>query len=245
MKIVFFLIGIGVIALWWWGGGVIELSKDNGKNVESIEALFTGLAFLGMMAAIYFQKEELKLQREELFRQGNEMETQRKLAQEYQDERFFVLLLEQIDGDSIIDSKDGVSDTLDICYRDEDTHLGIITLNKNRKSIEKMILRHYGDAHKIKVEGEFYLIIDDFVARMAVRCNKFQVLFDKIIHIHDFINSINDIKVQENYARIAYNCIGQYDRIIVFMYLVAKLKLQQGDILGDLLFNFYNIEIEI
>lgn len=66
MKIVFSLLGIGIVALWLWGGGLAELNKDNGKNVESIEALFTGLAFLGMMVAIYFQKEELKLQREEL-----------------------------------------------------------------------------------------------------------------------------------------------------------------------------------
>ena len=66
MKIVFFMLGLGVTALWWWGGGLAELSKEGGKNVESIEALFTGLAFLGMMVAIYFQKEELKLQREEL-----------------------------------------------------------------------------------------------------------------------------------------------------------------------------------
>ncbi|MDY0258491.1 MAG: hypothetical protein RBR41_02345 [Desulfovibrio sp.] len=66
MKVIFFLIGVGIIALWLWSGGLTELSKENGKNVESIESLFTGLAFLGMMVAIYFQNEELKLQRQEL-----------------------------------------------------------------------------------------------------------------------------------------------------------------------------------
>lgn len=66
MKVIFTLIGVGIVVLWLWGGGLTELCKEGGKNVESIESLFTGLAFLGMMIAIYFQKEELKLQRQEL-----------------------------------------------------------------------------------------------------------------------------------------------------------------------------------
>lgn len=61
----FFIIGILIVIFWGFGGGFNAMANDN-RNVESIESLFTGLAFLGMMIAIYFQKEELKLQRLEL-----------------------------------------------------------------------------------------------------------------------------------------------------------------------------------
>lgn len=55
-----------VSILWVLGGGLAEVTMCGAKRVESITALFSGLAFAGMMIAIYLQSKELSLQRREL-----------------------------------------------------------------------------------------------------------------------------------------------------------------------------------
>jgi len=47
-----------VVGGWVWSGA--------GRSAESINALFSGLAFVVLVAAIFFQREELRLQRREL-----------------------------------------------------------------------------------------------------------------------------------------------------------------------------------
>ncbi|MDO9053237.1 MAG: hypothetical protein Q7U37_04820 [Gallionella sp.] len=68
MKIVS-LFGIGVIAL-WAGAGVLLYSLPErgtfGDMFGAVNALFSGLAFVGVVYAILLQRGELQLQREEL-----------------------------------------------------------------------------------------------------------------------------------------------------------------------------------
>lgn len=56
------LVGIG----WYFSGGLDEIAKFDGKSMESLTALFSGLAFAGMIIAIVYQSNELDLQRQEL-----------------------------------------------------------------------------------------------------------------------------------------------------------------------------------
>lgn len=66
--------GALIVALWlgvkWLHGLVPAASTEESARLEAayaaLETLFSGLAFLGVIAAVLFQREELKLQRQEL-----------------------------------------------------------------------------------------------------------------------------------------------------------------------------------
>lgn len=208
-----------------------------GDSFGTLNTLFSGLAFLGIIISIKLQRDDLKLQRVELSRQYNEMKSQRELAEEYQNERFFVLLLEQVKGQLIIDKKVYLVQTLDTCYTDIDEDFGYIKKDTNRQQIQQIINDYYKTTPKNKVKKEYCLTIDEFVSRITIKCKHFQPLFDRVTHIYEFIMSLSDEKTRTNYARIAYNNIGLYDRIIIFMYFVAKHGLRQGDIFGDLMYS--------
>ena len=75
---------IGVIALWglsWWG--ISKFIDDPitqgtfGDMFGAVNALFSGLAFAGLIVTLLYQKEELKLQREELAQTREELKGQR------------------------------------------------------------------------------------------------------------------------------------------------------------------------
>ena len=80
---------IGVIAMWslsWW---LISKYIDDPTNQGSfgdmfgaVNALFSGLAFAGLIVTLLYQKEELKLQREELRETRNELNAQKLEFQE-------------------------------------------------------------------------------------------------------------------------------------------------------------------
>lgn len=75
---------IGVIALWglsWWGINKYIDSPTNqgtfGDMFGAVNSLFSGLAFAGLIVTLLYQKEELKLQREELAQTREELKGQR------------------------------------------------------------------------------------------------------------------------------------------------------------------------
>ena len=80
---------IGVIAMWslsWW---LISKYIDDPTNqgtfgdmFGAVNALFSGLAFAGLIVTLLYQKEELKLQREELRETRNELNAQKLEFQE-------------------------------------------------------------------------------------------------------------------------------------------------------------------
>lgn len=247
---------LGVIVLWLaflhltissanFAWNDLAMLGQLGDSFGALNTLFSGLAFLGIIISIKLQRDDLKLQREELARQYNEMKSQRELAEEYQNERFFVLLLEQIKGNKFICKKDDISRVLDACYKDPFHSAETYQLNREKNAIQDMINLYYTSTNQVDVEKKYNLIFMSFVVKMRSRYTEFQPFLDRVEHIYEFLKSINDIKIQKKYARIAYNCIGQYDRILIFMYLVARLKLRHGDIFCDLLHGFYEIEREI
>lgn len=80
---------IGVIALWllsWWGVSKFIDDPTNrgafGDMFGAVNALFSGLAFAGLIVTLLYQKEELQLQREELRVTRKELENQRKEFEE-------------------------------------------------------------------------------------------------------------------------------------------------------------------
>jgi hypothetical protein len=90
-KFIWFII-LGVIligALWVGSWFLIDLNIENptnrgtfGDKFGAINSLFSGLAFLGLIVTLLFQKEELELQRQELSETRKELEGQKKEFQE-------------------------------------------------------------------------------------------------------------------------------------------------------------------
>lgn len=81
----FVKIGGAIVLLWVLSAVVIVYASDSaerrgqfGDMFGAINALFAGLAFVGLIVAILMQREELQLQREDLALQRNELELTRK-----------------------------------------------------------------------------------------------------------------------------------------------------------------------
>ena len=79
---------VGVVTLWWLSWDHIDKYIDPatrgtfGDKFGAVNALFSGLAFAGLIATLLYQREELKLQREELKETRNELNAQKLEFQE-------------------------------------------------------------------------------------------------------------------------------------------------------------------
>lgn len=86
----FIILGVIVIGTLWCGSWLlidynIENSTNRGEfgdKFGAINSLFSGLAFLGLIVTLLFQKEELELQRQELSETRKELEGQKKEFEE-------------------------------------------------------------------------------------------------------------------------------------------------------------------
>lgn len=95
---------VGVIAMWglsWWGINKFIDEPTNqgtfGDMFGAVNALFSGLAFAGLIATLLYQREELKLQRKELNDQKLEFREQNKTLkrQRFENTFFNMLSLQQ------------------------------------------------------------------------------------------------------------------------------------------------------
>lgn len=106
MKWLLLIIVVALVVTAWGGSGyLLSKMKDRGTFGDmfgAVNALFSGLAFAGVIFAILLQREELSLQRKELeltrselAGQKNEMELQNKTLLKQKFENTFFSLLEQ------------------------------------------------------------------------------------------------------------------------------------------------------
>ena len=79
----FAVLSLIIIAIWFALWGLITRGYGNpdtpgnfGDMFGAANALFSGLAFAGVVVAIFMQRRELELQREEVTRSGNAQESQ-------------------------------------------------------------------------------------------------------------------------------------------------------------------------
>ncbi len=88
--VVFCCICVGVVLLWFFNGFIyplmvksVEFRALTGDSFGSVNALFSGLAFAGLIYTIFMQREELALQRAELAMQREQMrETKNEIAKQ-------------------------------------------------------------------------------------------------------------------------------------------------------------------
>ena len=83
------LLSVGVVGLfalsWWWLATTINNPEEQGQfgdQFGAVNALFSGLAFAGLIFTIILQKKELKLQREELTQTREELKGQKEQLEE-------------------------------------------------------------------------------------------------------------------------------------------------------------------
>jgi len=92
---------IGVVAILffaplvtqWFGYSLPEEGADLGQLYGSVAALFSGLAFVGVIAAIHLQRQELVQTREELRGQKDQLQAQSKTLQKQNFENTFFQLV--------------------------------------------------------------------------------------------------------------------------------------------------------
>lgn len=81
------LVGLSIVALWCGSGWYINRFIDSnyrgivGDMFGAVNALFSGLAFAGLIYTITVQSKELKLQRESIDMQTQELSLQRKVIE--------------------------------------------------------------------------------------------------------------------------------------------------------------------
>jgi hypothetical protein len=96
--LLFLLVGLLVCGLWFYTKITLQVldPSDRGTFADmfgSVNALFSGLAFAGVIYAILLQREELGLQREELIKTRAEFEQQNKtLGKQRFENTFFSLM---------------------------------------------------------------------------------------------------------------------------------------------------------
>ncbi len=230
-----------------------------GDSFGTLNTLFSGLAFLGIIISIKLQRDDLKLQREELAmqrkeitfqrkaieiqaqeakHQSEEMESQRRLAQEYQDERFFVLLLEQIKGIRITPEKEYIIRIVDECFSSGEYAFPTVEEKEYRIECINLINNSYVGELKCRDYDKLDAVINSFLGKvMKISDRKYQIFFDMIVQIYEFVMSISDEKIRNKYAKIVYNSLDKNYRFFIYLYMVAQLKLRKGDVFCDLLYS--------
>lgn len=92
--------GLVVIGVWFWFGLHPVFGLSGGDNFDAVNALFSGLAFAGIILTVVLQSRELKLQRDELKETREELKGQKvqlalqaqTLRQQADDANFFRML---------------------------------------------------------------------------------------------------------------------------------------------------------
>ena len=219
---------ISVIVVWllFWGGIDMFISDCTdrgtfGDKFGAVNALFSGLAFAGLIATLFYQKEELKLQREELQQTREELKGQREEFEEqnktlkrqrFENTFFNMLSLQQ-----------EITNNLFYQYEKEiDGHINLCTY-KGRE-----IFKEIYEFAQFTYEGLIYpkntglkLILEKngYTAYTKVfDTNRFDHYFRHLYRIFKYIDTTNLINDEERYeyACIIRSQLSDYELIMLF-----------------------------
>lgn len=221
-----------VISLWgvsWWGiSNFIEEPTNQGTFGDmfgAVNALFSGLAFAGLIATLLYQKNELKLQREELKLTREELQGQRKEFEEqnktlkrqrFENTFFNMLSLQQEivanlsydDVEKIMSGNPLKPEVKHILYNGRtifhELYLNLIVSTTHNKS-------YYGIKQAIIVHGvEIYSSIP--------LTTRFDHYFRHLYRIYKYVDSSDLIADEEryNYACIIRSQLSDYELVMLF-----------------------------
>ena len=218
----------GVIALWglsWLLISVFIYGPTNrgvfGDMFGAVNSLFSGLAFAGLIITLLFQKEELKLQREELAETRNELKAQKLEFQEqnktmkrqrFENTFFNMLSLQQeITNNLLLQCKIFKEDIeRDVTYKGREAFKGIY---------EDAVFEYEGFI-SITNTGLKYILknnwLDGYTKIPAT--NRFDHYFRHLYRIFKYVDTTDLISDEERYeyACIVRSQLSDYELIMLF-----------------------------
>ena len=146
-----------VIVIWWYFGGYTVAVGSGTDKFDSINSLFGGLAFAGMLCTLFMQRQELSMQRDQLKDNSIELVASRK-AFEQQVE----ILKKDTDLNHLLMLKEFNQSWMDGIRSDLNT-LGQERLNNPnlpKSEYENYLLERLSElsAHNVKISGKIHRI---------------------------------------------------------------------------------------
>lgn len=204
----------GVIALWIlsWLGIIVFIDEPTNRGVfgdmfGAVNSLFSGLAFAGLIVTLLFQKEELKLQRDELAETRKELNSQKLEFQEqnktmkrqrFENTFFNMLSLQQeiVTNFSCVNNKYNGREVFEHMYIK-----AVINYRGRYHGIEE-ILKRYGLTA--------YLNLSEIT--------RFNHYFRHLYHIFKYIDTSDLIEDKERYeyASIVRSQLSDYELVMLF-----------------------------
>lgn len=232
----FVLIGIGIVFLWSLSGSLIynifgqAEGGTFGDMFGAINALFSGLAFLGIIIAIMLQKRELSLQRQELEDTRRVMEGQRHqlqaqnetLRRQQFENTFFQLLRLHNDLVSAID----ISEYFSVQETNNITRIEERVIKRGRdcfkifyedlQTFYREVKDKNSDVHEMEHINSAYLRM--FEIHQADMGHYFRNLYNIIKFIRN--SSVNDRKLYTNLVRAQ---LSSYEHVLLFYNCLSEL----------------------
>ncbi len=222
---IWIVVAIGVVlVLWglnWWGvSKFIEPINQGtfGDMFGAVNALFSGLAFAGLIITLLYQREELKLQREELQETRKELKEQNKTMkrQRFENTFFNMLSLQQeIVANLSVESKEVKRGEV------------VIKNYKGREVFEKI----YEGINVYVLYEEITIGIKENVYNKIENYNEYRWLisrfdhyFRHLYHIFKYINESDLIEDKERYeyASIVRSQLSDYELVMLFYNCLAQ-----------------------
>ena len=229
---------IGVIAMWglsWWGISKFINEPTNqgtfGDMFGAVNALFSGLAFAGLIVTLLYQKEELKLQREELRETRNELNAQKLEFQEqnktmkrqrFENTFFNMLSLQQ---EIIANLSYEYHLDLRICPQNLPEEFFYKSAPKiqliGRKTFEGIYKHAVIEYNGVRYADGIVKILkqNDYIAYPVISVTtRFDHYFRHLYHIYKFVDTSDLIEDSEryDYACIIRSQLSDYELVMMF-----------------------------
>ncbi len=223
--------GLAVLSIWllsWILIDVFIIDSDRGTfgdKFGAVNALFSGLAFAGLIVTLLYQKEELKLQREELAQTRDELKGQREEFEEqnktmkrqrFENTFFNMLSLQQEIVANI--SFDEVKTIFDFNAHTQDVQR---TSYNGRALFREMYLnlnvsidaKHYYQGVKSAIKSNNYNVYS-YISTTT----RFDHYFRHLYHIYKFVDTSDLIEDSEryDYACIIRSQLSDYELVMMF-----------------------------
>lgn len=228
---IWIVVAIGVVLVLWglnWCGVSKFINEPSnqgtfGDMFGAVNALFSGLAFAGLIITLLYQREELKLQREELQETRKELKGQREEFEEqnktmkrqrFENTFFNMLSLQQeIIANLSIEWKEREWNGLEGKRKER------VINNKGREVFEKIY------------EGNMHIGIKQIVNQEIENYNKYRKLISRFDHyfrhlyrIFKYIDESDliDEKERYDYASIVRSQLSDYELVMLFYNCLAQ-----------------------
>lgn len=218
---IWIVVAIGVVLVLWglnWCGVSKFINEPTnqgtfGDMFGAVNALFSGLAFAGLIITLLYQREELKLQREELQETRKELKGQNKTMkrQRFENTFFNMLSLQQeIIANLSIERKEREWNRLESQWKER------VINNKGREVFEKIYV-HIGIKGIVNEGIEKYNEYRKLISR-------FDHYFRHLYRIFKYIDETDliDEKERYDYASIVRSQLSDYELVMLFYNCLAQ-----------------------